>query len=67
MQANGNVYTARAQFLDFGLARMGIVLNLAGKNAAEKVPPLFFRQHGWKSKGFTWCGASESRSTRAWR
>ena len=44
----GNVYNARAQFLDFGPAPMGIVLNLAGDNAAEQVPPLFFRSYEWK-------------------
>jgi len=43
----GNVYNARAQFLDFGPAPMGIVLSLAGDNAVEKVPPLFFRFYGW--------------------
>ncbi|MCS5643376.1 MAG: hypothetical protein NZ807_08975 [Dehalococcoidia bacterium] len=44
----GNVYNARAQFLDFGPAPMGIVLSLAGDNVAERVPPLFFRSYGWK-------------------
>ena len=43
----GNVYNSRAQFLDFGPAPMGIVLKLAGDNAAEQVPPLFFRFYGW--------------------
>jgi len=43
----GNVYNARAQFLDFGPAPMGIVLSLAGDNVVEKVPPLFFRFYGW--------------------
>ena len=43
----GNVYNARTQFLDFGPAPMGIVLNLAGDNAAEQVPPMFFRSYGW--------------------
>ena len=43
----GNVYNARAQFLDFGPTPMGIVLNLAGDNVAEQVPPLFFRSYGW--------------------
>ena len=43
----GNVYNARAQFLDFGPAPMGIVLSLAGDNAVEKVPPLFFRFYDW--------------------
>ena len=31
----GNVYNARAQFLDFGPAPMGIVLSLAGDNAVS--------------------------------
>ena len=44
----GNVYNARAQFLDFGPTPMGIVLSLAGDNVAERVPPLFFRSYGWK-------------------
>jgi len=44
----GNVYNARAQFLDFGPAPMGIVLSLAGDNVADRVPPLFFRSYGWK-------------------
>jgi hypothetical protein len=43
----GNVYNGRAQFLDFGPAPMGIVLSLAGDNAVEKVPPLFFRFYDW--------------------
>ena len=43
----GNVYNARAQFLDFGPAPMGIVLSLAGDNVVEKVPPLFFRFYNW--------------------
>ena len=41
----GNVYNARAQFLDFGPASMGVVLNLAGDNVAEQLPPLFFRSY----------------------
>ncbi|MBB14756.1 hypothetical protein CMK22_05755 [Candidatus Poribacteria bacterium] len=44
----GNVYNARAQFLDFGPAPMGIVLRLAGDSMAERVPPFFFRSYGWK-------------------
>jgi len=43
----GNVYNASAQFLDFGPAPMGIVIRQAGDNAAEQVPPLFFRFYGW--------------------
>ena len=43
----GNVYNARAQFLDFGPTPMGIVLTLAGDNVAEQVPPLFFRLYEW--------------------
>ena len=44
----GNVYNARAQFLDFGPAPMGIVLRLAGDSVAERVQPFFFRFYGWK-------------------
>ena len=44
----GNVYNSRAQFLDFGPAPMGFVIELAGDNAAEQIPPLFFRSYKWK-------------------
>ncbi len=45
----GNAYNGRLNDRDFGPAPMGIVLKLAGKNAAEKVPPLYFRYYGWTS------------------
>ena len=38
----GNAYNGRLDARDFGPAPMGIVLNLAGDNVAEQVPPLFF-------------------------
>ena len=44
----GNAYNGRLDERDFGPAPMGIVLQLAGDSAAERVPPLFFRSYGWK-------------------
>lgn len=44
----GNAYNGRLNDRDFGPAPMGIVLSLAGKTAAEQVPPLYFRYYGWK-------------------
>ena len=44
----GNAYNGRLDQRDFGPAPMGIVLKLAGENVAEKVPPLFFGNYGWK-------------------
>jgi hypothetical protein len=44
----GNAYNGRLDERDFGPAPMGIVLELAGASAAERVPPLFFRYYGWK-------------------
>jgi hypothetical protein len=41
----GNAYNGRLNDRDFGPAPMGIVLTLAGNNAAEKVPPLYFRYY----------------------
>ena len=44
----GNAYNGRLDERDFGPAPMGIVLQMAGGGAAERVPPLFFRSYGWK-------------------
>jgi hypothetical protein len=44
----GNAYNGRLDERDFGPAPMGIVLQLAGDSAAERVPPLLFRSYGWK-------------------
>jgi hypothetical protein len=44
----GNAYNGRLDERDFGPAPMGIVLQLAGDNAAERVRPLYFRSYGWK-------------------
>lgn len=44
----GNAYNGRLDQRDFGPAPMGIVLRLAGDNAAERVAPLFFRGYGWQ-------------------
>jgi hypothetical protein len=44
----GNAYNGRLDERDFGPAPMGIVLQLAGDRAAERVPPMFFRSYGWK-------------------
>jgi hypothetical protein len=44
----GNAYNGRLDERDFGPAPMGIVLQLAGDSAAERVPPMFFRSYGWK-------------------
>lgn len=43
----GNAYNGRLQFLDFGPGPMGLAIDLAGDNAAEQLPPLFFRNYGW--------------------
>jgi hypothetical protein len=44
----GNAYNGRLDQRDFGPAPMGVVLELAGGGAAERVPPLYFRSYGWK-------------------
>jgi hypothetical protein len=44
----GNAYNGRLDERDFGPAPMGIVLQLAGDSAADRVPPLFFKSYGWK-------------------
>jgi hypothetical protein len=44
----GNAYNGRLDERDFGPAPMGIVLQLAGDRAADRVPPLYFRAYGWK-------------------
>ena len=44
----GNAYNGRLDERDFGPAPMGIVLQLAGDSAAERVPPLFIKSYGWK-------------------
>jgi hypothetical protein len=44
----GNAYNGRLDERDFGPAPMGIVLQLAGDGAADRVPPLFFKAYGWK-------------------
>jgi hypothetical protein len=44
----GNAYNGRLDARDFGPAPMGIVLQLAGDDAAERVPPLYFKSYGWK-------------------
>ncbi len=44
----GNAYNGRLDERDFGPAPMGIVLQLAGDSAADKVPPLYLRYYGWK-------------------
>jgi hypothetical protein len=44
----GNAYNGRLDERDFGPAPMGIVLQLAGDSAADRVPPLFFQSYGWK-------------------
>jgi hypothetical protein len=44
----GNAYNGRLDERDFGPAPLGIVLELAGDSAADRVPPMFFRSYGWK-------------------
>jgi len=44
----GNAYNGRLNERDFGPAPMGIVLQLAGDSAADRIPPLFFQAYGWK-------------------
>jgi hypothetical protein len=44
----GNAYNGRLDERDFGPTSMGIVLQLAGDGAAERVPPLYFKSYRWK-------------------
>jgi len=44
----GNADNGRLDQRDFGPAPMGVVLELAGDTAAERVAPLFFRAYGWE-------------------
>jgi hypothetical protein len=44
----GNAYNGRLDERDFGPAPLGFVLQLAGNNPAERIPPMFFKAYGWK-------------------